>query len=140
EAARRSGSPDVARALEAEKNRLAERGKNADRLRELARDLGDALGEEGKQALEDWNRSGDGKDAQRLAEKLDEALGQLTPEQRRRLAENLKKRIAEAPDAEQGPGPSKRDLADLADQLDTPEGRKRLADQLKQMAEAPPEG
>jgi hypothetical protein len=137
EAARRGGAPDVARALEAEKRRLAERGKSADRLRELARDLGDALGAEGRQALQDWNRSGDGKDAQRLAEKVDEALGQLTPEQRRKLAENLKKRMMEAPESELGPGPSKRDLKELADQLDTPEGRKRLADQLEKMAEAP---
>jgi hypothetical protein len=140
EAARLAASPDVARALAAEKRRLAEQGKKTDRLRELARALGDALDQEGRQALRDMNRSGAGKDAQRLAEKLDEALGKLTPEQRRQLAENLRKQMREAPEDEMGPGPSKRELRELADKLDTPEGRKQLEEELRRMAEAPPEG
>jgi hypothetical protein len=140
EAAKKAGAPGVARALAAERKRLAEQGKKADHLRELAKELGDTLGEEGKQALRDWNRSGAGKDEQKLAEKLEEALGKLTPEERKRLAENLKRKMKEAPADEMGPGPSKRDLEDLADQLDTPEGRKRLEEELRRMAEEPPEG
>jgi hypothetical protein len=104
EAAKRAGSPDVARALAAEKQRLKELGKKADHLRELAKELGDALGDEGKQALRDWNQSGDGRDERRLAEKMNEALGKLTPEQRKQLAENLKKKMKEAPEDEMGPG------------------------------------
>jgi hypothetical protein len=39
-----------------------------------------------------------------------------------------------------GPSPSKKQLKDLADRLDTPEGQKQLEDELKKMAEEPPEG
>ncbi len=106
EAAGKAGAPDVARALEAERKRLAERGQKLDRLRELGRELSDALGE-------------------------------LTPEQRRQLAENLKKQMEDAPDQETDRGPSKRELAELADRLSTPEGRRQLAEELKRMAEAP---
>ncbi len=140
EAARRSGAPDVARALEQQEKRLAAQGNKADRLRELAKDLGDALGDEGRQALQDFDEKGGGKEAQKLAEKLAEALDKLTPEQRKQLAENLKKKAREAPEGDPADGPSKRDLKDLADQLDTPEGQQQLEDALKKMAEAPPGG
>jgi hypothetical protein len=140
EAAKKSGAPGVAKALEEQKKRLAERGKQRDKLRELSKALGDALGEEGKKALEDFDRSGSGKDQQKLADKLEQALGKLTPEQRKQLAENLKKKMAEAPDEGVGKGPSKRQLKELVDQLDTPEGQKRLEDELKKMAEAPEPG
>jgi hypothetical protein len=140
EAAKKNGAPDVAKALEAERKRLAEQGKKADRLRELAKDLGDALGEDGQEALRDLDKTGGGREAQKLAQKLDDALGKLTPEQRKKLAERLKQKMKEAPDTELGPGPSKKQLKDLADQLDTPEGMKQLEDELKKMAEAPPPG
>lgn len=137
EAARREGAPGVARALAEQKERLARQGTKNDELRALARELGDALGEDGREALRDLDRGG-GKASQRLADKLESALGKLTPEQRRRLAENLKKRMASAPD-ERGPSPSKRQRKGMLDQLDTPEGQRQLAEELKQMAEAPPE-
>jgi hypothetical protein len=140
EAARKSGAPGVGKALEEEKKRLAEKGKKADKLRELSKELGEGLGQEGREALEDWNRSGSGKDEQKLAEKLDEALGKMTPEQRKRLAENLKKKMAEAPEEGTGKGPTKQQLKDLADQLDTPEGQQQLEDELKRMAEEPEPG
>jgi hypothetical protein len=140
EAAKKNGAPGVAKALEEQRKRLAEAGKKADKLRELAKELGDALGDEGKQALRDFDDKGGGKEQQKLAEKLNDALGKLTPEERKRLAENLKKKIKDAPDTELGPGPSKKQLKDLADELDTPEGQKRLEDELRKMAEAPPEG
>ena len=138
EAAKNGGAPDVQRALEASRGRLAEQGKRVDRLRELARELGAGLGEDGQQALRDLEGSGSPRDAQRLAEKLDEALGKLTPEERQQLAENLKKKMSAAASGEAGPGPSKRELADLADELATPEGRRRLEGELKKMAEASP--
>ena len=140
EAARKGGAPGVAKALEEERKRLAEKGRKNDMLRELAKDLGEGLGKDGKQALEDWNRSGSPKDEQRLAEKLDEALGKLTPEQRKQLTENLRKQMAEAPEEGSGKGPSKKELRDLADQLDTPEGQQQLEDELRKMAAAPPPG
>jgi hypothetical protein len=139
EAAKRNGAPGVAKALEEEKKRLAEHGKKNDKLRELAKELGDALGAEGKEALRDLDKGG-GKQQAKLADKLESALGKLTPEQRKQLAENLRKKMASAPEDELGPSPSKRQLKEMLDQLDTPEGQKQLEDELKKMAEAPPEG
>jgi hypothetical protein len=138
EAARKNGAPGVAKALEEERKRLAEMGKKADKLRELAKELGSALDEDGRRALRDFAEKGGAKEQARLAEKLEEALGKLTPEERRRLAENLKKRLKEAPEDALGPSPSKKQLADLADQLDTPEGQKALEDELRRMAKEPP--
>lgn len=140
EAAKKNGAPGVAKALEEQKKRLAEQGAKNDKLRELAKELGDALGDEGKEALRELGKSGDPKAEQKLAKKLDEALGKLTPEQRKKLAENLKKKMKEAPDGDFGPSPSKKQLKDLADQLDTPEGQKQLEDELRKMAEDAPEG
>ncbi|MFT3773882.1 MAG: hypothetical protein QM820_51595 [Minicystis sp.] len=115
EAAKKNGAPGVAKALEEQKKRLAEQGKKADKLRELAKELGDALGEDGKEALRDFDQHGGGKEEQKLAEKLNDALGKLTPEERKKLAENLKKKMKAAPDSEMGPSPSKKQLKDLAD-------------------------
>lgn len=140
EAAKKNGAPSVAKALEEQRKRLAEQGKKNDKLRALAKELGDALGEDGKEALEDLNKGGGGKEQQRLADKLEEALKKLTPEERKRLAENMKKKMAADPDTELGPSPGKKQLKELADELDTPEGQKRLEDELKKMAEAPPSG
>lgn len=140
EAAKKAGAPGVAKALEEQKKRMAERGKSADKLRELAKELGSGLSPEGKEALEDFNRSGSGKDGQRLADALEKGLEKLTPEQRKQLAENLKKQIAKAPPEGMGEGPSKQQLRDLAEQLGTPEGEKQLEEELKRMAEAPAPG
>lgn len=138
EAARRNGAPGVAKALEEERRRLEEAGRKADKLRELAKELGSSLGEEGQRALRDFSEKGGWKEQARLAERLEEALGKLTPEERKKLAENLKKRMKEAPDDELGPAPSKKELKGLADQLDTPEGQKALEDELRRMAKEPP--
>jgi len=141
EAAKKAGSPDVAKELAQQKKLMDERAKKGEMLRELAKELGEGLGEDGKDALKDFDKSGGGKEQQKLADKLDKALGKMTPEQRKQLAENLKKKMASAPEQEgTGKGPSKRELKDLADQLDTPEGQQQLEDQLKKMAEAPPPG
>jgi hypothetical protein len=143
EAARKNGAPGVAKALEEQRKRLAEQGKKNDKLRALAKELGEALGDEGKQALGDMGKGApgqSGKQQQKLAEALEKALGKLTPEERKKLAENLKKKLAEAPDSELGPSPSKKQLREMIEDLDTPEGQKRLAEALKKMAEEPPAG
>ena len=140
EAAKKNGAPGVAKALEEQKKRLAEQGKKNDKLRALAKELGEGLSEEGKQALRDMGKSGSGKEQQKLADSLEKALGKLTPEERKRLAENLKKKMAEAPDDELGPSPSKKQLREMIEELNTPEGQKRLAEALKKMAEEPPAG
>ena len=141
EAAKKAGSPDVAKELAQQKKLMDERAKKGEKLRELAKELGEGMGEDGKEALKDFDKSGGGKEQQKLADKLDDALKKMTPEQRKQLAENLKKKMASAPDQEgTGKGPSKKQLKDLADQLDSPEGQKQLEDELKKMAEAPEAG
>ena len=141
EAAKKAGSPDVAKELEQQKKLMDERARKGEKLRELAKELGDGLDEDGKEALKDFDNSGSGKSQQKLADKLDDALKKMTPEQRKQLAENLKKKMASVPEQEgTGKGPSKRELKDLADQLDTPEGQQQLEDELKKMAEAPEAG
>jgi DNA-binding ferritin-like protein len=140
EAAKKGGAPGVAKALEEEQRLFKQREKKAEKLRELSKALGDALGKEGKQALSDFDRDHSPKAERKLAEALEEALSKLTPEQRKQLAENLKKQAAAAPesDGEDGPDPpTKKQLEEMAKQLDTPEGQKALADALKKMAQAP---
>jgi hypothetical protein len=140
EAAKKAGAPDVAKELERQKKLLDERAKKGEKLRELAKELGDGLPQEGKEALKEFGDSGSGKDQQKLAEELDKALGKMTPEQRKQLAENLKKKMAKAPEEGTGKGPSKQQLKELAEQLGTPEGQKQLEEELKKMAEAPAPG
>ncbi len=138
EAAKKAGAPDVAKELEQQKKLMEERAKKTEKLRELAKQLGEGLGEEGQQALEDFNGSGSGKDQQRLAESLEKALGKLSPEERKQLAENMKKQMGSAPEEGMGEGPSKQQMRDLAEQLDSPEGQKMLEEELKRMAKEPP--
>ena len=140
EAAKKAGAPDVAKELEKQKQLMDERSKKGEKLRELAKELGEGLPEEGKEALKDFEGSGSGKDQQKLAEELDKALGKMTPEQRKQLAENLKKKMAAAPEEGGGKGPSKQQLKEMAEQLGTPEGQKQLEEELKKMAEEPAPG
>jgi hypothetical protein len=137
EAAKRNGGPGVAKELAQQKELMDQRGKKADNLRELAKALGEGLGDEGKEALKNFDRSGSGKDEQKLAEKLEEALGKLSPEERKRLADNLKKRASKMQDEGGAEPPSKKDLKQLAKELETPEGKKKLEEELKKMAEDP---
>jgi hypothetical protein len=135
QAALRAGAPNVARALDAERKLLGAKGDRRDMLRELAKELGDALGEEGKRALQELGSAGGDETSSKLADRLDKALRGMTPEQRKRLAENLKKRMGQAP--EQNPrGLSKRELGEMLGELD--DGR--LEEELRRMAAAPAEG
>ncbi|MCC6551692.1 MAG: hypothetical protein IT372_01560 [Polyangiaceae bacterium] len=141
EAAKKAGAPNVAKALEEQKKRLEELGKKTEKLKELAKALGDGLGEEGKQALGDLGKTGSGEDAQKLAESMEKALEGLSEAERKQLAENLKRQAEKAlPEGSAGEGPSKEQLKELAEQLGSPEGQKQLEEQLKEMAKAPAEG
>ena len=135
EAAEKNGAKDVAKELARQKELMKQRGDKADKLRELAKDIGDGLGEEGKQALEDWKQSGSSKDQQKLEKALEGALEKMSPDERKRLADKIKKNIAKAEEGGATGGPSKEQLRELAEQLDTPEGRQQLEDELKRMAE-----
>lgn len=140
EAAKKAGAPNVARALEEQQRRLEEQGRRTEKLKELARALGEGLGEEGRQALGALGQSGRGEDAQKLAESLEKALGGLSEQERKQLAENLKKQAAQAPEGAPGEGPSKQEMKELAEQLGSPEGQQQLGEQLKEMAQAPAAG
>ncbi|HVY45011.1 MAG TPA: hypothetical protein VHB21_03990, partial [Minicystis sp.] len=135
EAAKKNGAKGVADELERQKELLDQRGKKADALKELAKELGDGLSDEGKQALRDFERHGARKDEKKLEKHLEDALEKLSPEERKRLAENMKKKIASMGDDAVGPGPSKEQMKEMLRQLETDEGQKQLEDELRKMAE-----
>lgn len=135
EAAKKAGAPGVARALEEQRALLDRRGKNADKLRTLAEALGEALGDEGREALGDLGRTGSSKDAQRLADSLEKALEKLSPEERKQLADRLKQRMMQDPAGALGEALSEEQMRELARRLETPEGQRQLEDELRRMAQ-----
>lgn len=142
EAAKKAGAPDVAKALEEQKKLLEERGQKGEKLKELAKALGEGLSQEGKEALNEMQGSGSSKAQQKLAKEMEKALGNLSEQERKQLAENLKKQAA----AQKGQGgglenePTERQMKELAKQLGTPEGQQQLEEQLREMAKEPPAG
>ncbi len=140
EAAKKAGAPNVAKALEDQKKRLEQSGAEGDALKELAKELGDALPDEAKEALKDMEKSGSPKAQQKLAEKMNEALKKLSPDERKRLAEKMKKQAGKLAPDDMGEGPSKEEMEDLAKKLETDEGMKELEEQLKEMAKEDPSG
>jgi len=134
EAAKKAGAPNVAKALEDQKNRLGKNGANGDAMKELAKELGDALPDDAKEALKDMQKSGSSKSQQKLAEKMNEALKKLSPDERKRLAEKMKKQAGKMSPDEMGDGPSKEEMEDLSKKLESEEGMKELEEQLKEMA------
>jgi hypothetical protein len=132
EAARKNGAPDVAKALGDEKRLTDQRTKRADVLREL----GDAMkgageaSDELKMESEALDRKGTDAAARQLAESMAKALEKLTPEERKRLADQLRRQAGA-----KGASPASADaLKDLADEVSTPQGQKQLEDKLKDMA------
>jgi hypothetical protein len=132
EAARKNGAPDVAKALGDEKRLTDERTRRADALREL----GDAMkgageaSDELKTESEALDRKGTDAAARQLAESMAKALEKLTPEERKRLADQLRREAGA-----KGASPASADaLKELADELSTPQGQKQLEDRLKDMA------
>jgi hypothetical protein len=140
EAAKKAGAPNVAKALEDQKNRLDQKGAQNDALGELAKELGDALPDDAKEALGDMQKSGSSKAQKKLAEKMNEALKKLSPDERKRLAEKMKKQAGKMSPDELGEGPSKEEMEDLAKKLESEEGMKELEEQLKDMAKEDPSG
>lgn len=138
EAAKKAGADDVAKELAQQQKLLEERMRQSEKLRELSEGLGEGLSQEGGEALEDLGQSGDPKAQRKLVEELEKALGDLSEEERKQLAENLKKRAQELEDqgGEMGQQ-SAEDLRDMAERLESEQGRRELAEQLKQMAQKP---
>jgi hypothetical protein len=130
--ARASGAPEVGKALDDERRAMAEREKRDALLRDLAKGL-EGAGEstpdveDGQKSLDE---SGSDADAQKLADAMSKALEKLTPEERQRLADKLRKHAGE-----NGLSPGDRQsLKDLADELSSPDGQKKLEDELRDLA------
>lgn len=133
-AANKGGAPDVGKALGDAESAMDRRGARADALRDLAEAMDKAgmSSDELRAEAEALDRKGTDAAAKKLAESMREALEKLTPKERRRLADKLRKMQKEQ--ANRGQGGDTQDLKDLADDLSTPEGQKRLEDRLRDMA------
>jgi hypothetical protein len=135
-AARDKGSEALGRALDRERKKLEEAEAKAEALRELARELGSALGEEGRRALEEYGENGSLEAQRKLTEALERALRGLSEEERKRLAENLKKR-ADAGSGQMAPM-TRAELEELAKRLGEKDADKRLEEQLRELARRDP--
>jgi hypothetical protein len=132
EAAKKSGASDVAKALEAQRDLMEKRGQRADELRELQKALEGTLTEEQRRDLEEFGKPSNDPESKKAAKGLEDALKKLTPEERKRLAERLKKQLAQN-GGSMAPG-SKERLEDMARELGTPEGQKKLEEELRRLA------
>ncbi|MCS6898979.1 MAG: hypothetical protein RMJ98_04755 [Myxococcales bacterium] len=128
EAARKQKAEDVARALERQKELLEQRSQKAEELRALGDALKNAVPPEQRKALE--QEGIDSKDARKAAKAMEDALRKLSPEEKKRLVENLKKRLQQGDLSPQ----AQDQLRELAKNLDTPEGQKQLEDELRRLA------
>jgi hypothetical protein len=128
--ARRAGK--VADFLAEERRQFDKEAARADALRELARELGTKLDEDARRDLEEFGATGNPKARARLGHALEKALGKLTDEERRRLAQNLKKKIDESRGA--GRPMTAEELDRLSRRLDSRTGEKELAEALRQLA------
>jgi hypothetical protein len=134
-AARAAGAPDVAKALEEQKQALEQREKRAEALRDLEKAMegtGTASPEQQTESSA-LDRKGSDEAARKLADAMGKALEKLTPEQRKKLAEKLREQASKQ--GKNGPQSDPQDLKDLADDLSTPEGQKKLDDELQQLAD-----
>ncbi len=129
-AAKKNGAQDVAKALQEQKDRFEEREKRAALLRELESAMRGQNGDaERKNDRESLDRKGSDEAARKLGDAMAKALEKMTPEERKKLAENMAK-LAQKGGGGGDPGAEK----DLAKKLGTPEGQKELEDQLKELA------
>lgn len=144
EAAEREGAKDVAKMLREQKKLMEQLEKRSQHLRELSKSLGEGLGREGAKALAGMNESGDPESQRKLAEKLEQALSGMSEEQRKQLAENMKRQLEQQlQQLEADPDAMPQDLEglkELAEKLSTPEGMEELRKQLEEMAKKPLEG
>jgi hypothetical protein len=132
-AAREKGAPGLADALKEQRDAFEKRSADADALRELGRALSSNLDPEALEDLKEFGSNGDPKAARRLAEAMGKALAKLSEEERKRLAEQLKKQLAQSPGGAASPMTAE-ELEELARRLASPDAQKELEEQLRQMA------
>ncbi len=135
-AAKKKGAEALGKALERERKKFEEAQAKAEALRELARELGSKLDQDGRSALEDYGESGSPEAQRKLTEALERALKRLSEEERKRLAENLKNKA-------QGGGDSMKpmtraEIEDLARKLSQKDADKLLEEQLRELAKRDP--
>ncbi|HEX6271625.1 MAG TPA: hypothetical protein VFZ53_01230, partial [Polyangiaceae bacterium] len=135
-AAREKGAHGLADALGRQKKALERAEGKAEALRELAKRLEGALDDEGQKALGEFGKSGSPEAQKKLAEALERALKKLTDEERRRLAENLKKELERG--GGDGAPSSREELEDLARRLGEKGAEKLLEEQLRELARRDP--
>jgi hypothetical protein len=134
--AREKGAKGLADALEAERQKFAEREGRAEALREFAKSMKGKLSPEAEQDLKEFGRSGSPEAEQRLSDALERALEGLTPEERKRLQDRMQKQLEDA-DGNASPL-SKKQLEEMAKKLGTPEGVEALKKQLEELAKPDP--
>jgi hypothetical protein len=132
-AAREKGAQGLADALKEQQGAFAEREAEAEALRELGRALEGKLDPEALEDLKELGRSGDPKAARRLAEAMGKALSKLSEAERKRLAEQLQRKLEASPDGAASPM-TREELKDLARRLASPEGQQELEERLRQLA------
>jgi hypothetical protein len=132
-AAREKGAPGVADALKEQREAFDKRAADAEALRQLAEALTGKLDPQALEDLKEFGQSGDPNAARRLAEAMGKALSQLSEEERKRLAEQLKKQLAQSPGGAGSPM-TREELEEMARRLASADGQKQLEEQLRQLA------
>jgi hypothetical protein len=132
-AAREKGAPGLADALKEQRDAFDKRAADAEALRQLGEALAGKLDPQALEDLKEFGQGGDPKAARRLAEAMGKALSKLSEEERKRLAEQLKKQLDQSPGGAGSPM-TREELEEMARRLASPEGQKQLEEQLRQMA------
>ena len=132
-AAREKGAPGLADALKEQRDAFDQRAADAEALRQLGEALAGKLDPEALEDLKEFGQGGDPEAARRLAEAMGKALSQLSEEERKRLAEQLKKQLDQSPVGAGSPM-TREELEEMARRLASAEGQKQLEEQLRQMA------
>ncbi len=132
-AAREKGAQSLADALKEQRDSFDRRSADADALRELARALGGKLDPEALEDLKEFGSGGDPEAARRLAAAMGKALSKLSDEERKRLAEQMKKQLEQSPGGAASPM-TKEELEEMARRLASADGQKELEEQLRQLA------
>jgi hypothetical protein len=136
-AAKEKGAHALSETLEREKKKLEQAEAKMEALRELARELGNGLDEDGRRALGEANESGNPDAQRRLAEALDRALAGMTEEERKRLAERLRQALGSGGEGQQSPMTAE-ELEDLAKRLEQKGAEDRLREELRELARREP--
>jgi hypothetical protein len=136
-AAREKGAKGLADALKEQKESFDKRSADAEALRELGEALKGQLSPEALEDLKEFGASGDPEAGRRLAEAMGKALSKLSDEERKRLAEQMKKQLEQSPESGGSPM-SREEMREMAKRLASPEGQKELEQRLREMADPKP--